>query len=266
MRKFNGKIAVVTGAAMGNGLGITEVLSRGGCTVAMVDISDKVYGAAQKLMAQGYGVIPFTADVSDFISVNNVMVKIAEEYGKIDILVNNAGIIKVMSFLDMDDRTRDLHWNININGVWNCSKAVIPYMIKQKYGRIVNMSSVTGPMVVDTGETAYAASKAAIWGLTKALAIEMAGFGISVNAVCPGYVDTPMAQQIARESNPDDPDAVKRGIAAAVPLRRLATIQEIGQTVAFLASDDASYITGTQIVIDGGSTLPETFGAVAYVD
>jgi len=262
MGKVEGKIAMVTGAAMGNGLGIVEVLTKEGSTVAMVDVSDKVFESANELISQGYKVVPFKADVCEFKRVKEVVDKIVKEYGRIDILVSNAGVIKVVPFLEMTDEIRDIHWNVNINGVWNCAKAVAPYMVEQKYGRIVNMSSVTGAMVVDTGETAYATSKAAIWGFTKALAIEMAQYGICVNAVCPGYVDTPMAAQIAKESNPSDPDAVKRGIAAATPLGRLATIQEIGHVVAFLASDDASYITGTQIVIDGGSTLPETFGSV----
>ena len=117
-------------------------------------------------------------------------------------------------------------------------------------------------MVVDTGETAYATTKAAIWGLTKALAVEFAASNITVNAVCPGYIDTPMARSIARESNPGNPQSVIDGIAAAVPMRRLGTIQELGELVAFLSSDESRYITGTQIVIDGGSTLPESFSAV----
>ncbi|MDO4720667.1 MAG: SDR family oxidoreductase UcpA [Peptostreptococcaceae bacterium] len=262
MGKVNGKIAIVTGAAMGNGLGIAEILAKEGATVAMFDVNQKVFDSAKELESKGYKVMPVIADVTDSKSVKNAVDSVIKKYGRIDILVSNAGIIRVVPFLEMTDEIRDLHWNVNINGVWNCAKAVVPHMIEQKYGRIVNMSSVTGPMVADTGETAYAPSKAAIWGFTKALAIEMAPHGITVNAVCPGYVDTPMAAQIAKESNPEDPDAVKRGIAAATPLARLATIQEIGYTACFLASDEASYLTGTQIVIDGGSTLPETFGAV----
>jgi NAD(P)-dependent dehydrogenase (short-subunit alcohol dehydrogenase family) len=113
-------------------------------------------------------------------------------------------------------------------------------------------------MVADEGETAYATTKAALWGFTKALAREVAKHGITVNAICPGYVHTPMAEQIARESNSEDPGAVIHGIVSGVPLGRLANIMEIGELAAFLASDESSYITGTQVVIDGGSTLPET--------
>ena len=129
---------------------------------------------------------------------------------------------------------------------------------KNKYGKIVIMSSVTGPMVADEGETAYATTKAALWGFTKALAREVANDGITVNAICPGYILTPMAEQVARESDPDNPDAVIKGIAGGVPIGRLGNILEIGELAAFLASDESTYITGTQVVIDGGSTLPET--------
>lgn len=126
-------------------------------------------------------------------------------------------------------------------------------MIEKNYGKIMNMSSVTGTLVADEGETAYATTKAAIWGFTKALAREVAKHHITVNAICPGYIMTPMAEQIANELN-----TVIDGIASGVPLGRLGRIEEVGQLAGFLASDESSYITGTHIVIDGGSTLPET--------
>ena len=131
-------------------------------------------------------------------------------------------------------------------------------MVKNKYGRIVVMSSVTGPMVADEGETAYATTKAALWSFTKTLAREVAKDGITVNAICPGYILTPMAEQIAKESEPKNPDSVIEGIAKGVPLGRLGDKHEIGELATFLCSEESSYITGTQIVIDGGSTLPET--------
>lgn len=148
--------------------------------------------------------------------------------------------------------------DINIKGVWNVTKAVLPEMIARKDGRIVMMSSVTGDMVADPGETAYALTKAAIVGLTKSLAVEYAQSGIRVNAICPGYVRTPMAESIARQSNPEDPESVLTEMAKAIPMRRLADPLEVGELAAFLASDESSYLTGTQNVIDGGSTLPET--------
>ncbi len=131
-------------------------------------------------------------------------------------------------------------------------------MISNNYGKIVIMSSVTGPMVADSGMTAYATTKASLLWFTKALAREVAKDGITVNAICLGYILTPMVEHTAHESNPANPGAVIDGIAAGVPTGRLGNIIEIGDLAAFLASDESSYITGTQIVIDGGSTLPET--------
>jgi len=167
-------------------------------------------------------------------------------------------VIRLANFLDMSDEVRDFHFDVNVKGVWNCTKAILPNMIKNKYGKIVIMSSVTGPMVADEGETAYATTKAALWGFTKALAREVARDGITVNAICPGYILTPMVEQIAKESDPENPNSVIGGISGGVPLGRLGDIMEIGELAAFLASDESSYITGTQVVIDGGSTLPET--------
>jgi NAD(P)-dependent dehydrogenase (short-subunit alcohol dehydrogenase family) len=262
MGKLDGKVAIVTGAAVGNGNGTAWVLAKQGAIVILTDVSTGVVDAAKEIRKAGFEADACVMDVSKFDEVQQAMDRIADKYGKIDILVNNAGVCRVAPFLEIDDKMRDFHWNVNINGVWNCSKAVIPYMEKANYGKVVNLSSVTGTMVVDVGETAYATTKAAIWGFTKALAIEVAPYNITVNAVCPGYILTPMAESIARDSDPDNPNSVLEGIAAAVPMRRLGTMEEVGDLVAFFASDESRYITGTQMVIDGGSTLPETFGAV----
>ena len=148
---------------------------------------------------------------------------------------------------------------VNIIGVWNMAKAVYPYMIKQQYGRIINTSSVTGTRVVDEGQTTYSMTKGAVSALTRALAYEAGPHGITVNAVLPGWVRTPKVEQVCRDSRPDDPESAMRDMAAFIPLKRLCRIEEIGDLVAFLASDEATYITGTEMVIDGGSTLPETF-------
>ncbi|HHY95306.1 MAG TPA: SDR family oxidoreductase UcpA [Firmicutes bacterium] len=262
MGRLDGKVAIVTGAAMGNGAGIAGVLAREGAWVFLCDMQEKVHETAQELRQRGDRAESLVVDVSDYYQVQETVKRVVERAKRIDVLVNNAGVIRLVPFLEMSDEVRDRIFAVNILGVWNCCKAVLPYMVAQKYGRIVNMSSVTGPMVVDVGETAYATSKAAVWGLTKALAIEFAPHNITVNAVCPGYILTPMVRQIAAESNPERPQAVIDGIARAIPTGRLGTPEEVGDLVAFLASDDAKYLTGTQVVIDGGSTLPETFGAV----
>ena len=162
-------------------------------------------------------------------------------------------------FMDAEDETvRDLHFDINIKGTWNAVKAVLPEMIRKETGKIVVMSSVTGNLVADPGEAAYVTSKAALVGFTKAMAREVAMHHINVNAICPGYVRTPLVEGMARQSDPDDPERAIQAIADAVPLGRLAAPEEIGELAAFLSCEESSYITGTQIVIDGGSTLPET--------
>jgi len=253
------KVAIITGAAMGNGLGIARTFGQAGAQVMMFDIANEVFDAAKKLSSEGYKAFGYQVDVSDYKSVKTAVDEVAKKYGKIDILVNNAGICRVVPFLEIEDKLRDLHTSININGVWNCCKAVLPYMLQKKYGKIINLSSVTGPIVADPGEGAYAMTKAAIWGLTKALAREYAEDLINVNMICPGYILTPMAESIARDSNPNDPDSVLKGIADAVPYgKRLGKPEEVGYLAIFLASDEAAYITGQQVVIDGGSTLPET--------
>ena len=170
-------------------------------------------------------------------------------------MVNNAGVCKLKPFSEMEDELRDYHFDINIKGTWNVTKAVLPYM---KQGSIVNLSSVTGPLVADSGEVAYATTKAALIGFTKGLAAELTPKNIRVNAIMPGYIMTPMVEGMAKETNQNNPQSVVDGIAKAIPMQRLGTIQELGNLAAFLASDESSYITGQGIVIDGGSTLPET--------
>jgi NAD(P)-dependent dehydrogenase (short-subunit alcohol dehydrogenase family) len=258
MGKLDGRIAVVTGAAMGNGEGMARILARHGAHVMLWDISERVYETSKSLESEGFESTAFRVDVTKYDECLEAAQGIISEHHKIDILCNNAGIIKLMRFMDMSDEVRDSQFNVNIGGVWNSTKAVLPNMVQNKYGRVIVMSSVTGPMVVDEGETAYATTKAALWGFTKALAREVAKDGITVNAICPGYILTPLTEQVAVQSNPEDPDSVIEGISRNVPIGRLGNILEIGELAAFLASDESSYITGTQIVIDGGSTLPET--------
>jgi NAD(P)-dependent dehydrogenase (short-subunit alcohol dehydrogenase family) len=262
MGKVEGKRAVVTGAAMGNGLGAATKLAEYGAHVAMCDISDKVFESAKELESRGFTVMPLTMDVRSRSEIEKAVDAILDAWGGIDILVNNAGVCKLFKFLETSDGDRDYQWDVNVKGIWNCSQVVIPHMVKQRYGKVVNVSSVTGPMVIDVGDSAYGSTKAAILGLTKALALELAEYNITVNAICPGYILTPGVRQAASESEPGNPQSVIDSIAARVPMKRLGTIEELGNLVAFLASDESSYITGTQVVIDGGALLPETSGAV----
>ncbi len=259
MGKLENKVAFVTGASMGIGEGIARVLAEEGAAVALAARSTgKTKAIADELNAAGLKAMAVAVDVTDEASIKAAVAEVVKTYGRIDILVNNAGVCRLANFLDMTDEDRDFHIDVNIKGIWNTTRAVLPVMIENGYGKIVNMSSVTGPLVADEGETAYAMSKAAIYGFTKALARETAKYKINVNMIMPGYVMTPMAQSIAVQSCPEDPDSVIRGIESGVPLGRLADPKEVGHLAAFLASDDAAYLTGTQVVIDGGSTLPET--------
>ena len=254
---LEGKVAVVTGCDTGLGQGMALGLAQAGCDIVGINIVEPTE-TIEQVTALGRRFLSLTADLRKIDGIPALLDRAVAEFGHIDILVNNAGVCRLGSFLDMSDDDRDFHIDINIKGVWNVTKAVLPEMIARKDGRIVMKSSVTGDMVADPGETAYALTKAAIVGLTKSLAVEYAQSGIRVNAICPGYVRTPMAESIARQSNPEDPESVLTEMAKAIPMRRLADPLEVGELAAFLASDESSYLTGTQNVIDGGSTLPET--------
>lgn len=258
MGKLSGKVAFITGASMGIGEGIARAYAGHGAKLVLAARSDATEDLAQKLSRQGSEVLAVRMDVTGIGSIKAGIDKAIEAFGRIDVLVNNAGVCKLGGFLDSGDDERDFHIDVNIKGVWNTTKLVLPYMIRQRYGKIVVMSSVTGDMVADPGEVAYATTKAALIGFTKALAREVADYNITVNAICPGYVLTPLVRGMALQSSPDNPQSVIEGIARSIPLKRLADPVEVGELAAFLGCDESSYLTGTQIVIDGGSTLPET--------
>lgn len=255
--KLKDKVAVVTGGAMGNGLGIVKVFLKYGAKVIILDYSDSLNDVVNELKQEYSEVIGYKLDIRNMIDVTNAINDVIEKYGHIDILINNAGVCRLEKFENMDDKLRDFHFDINIKGTWNVTKASLPYM-KNRNASIVNLSSVTGPMVADSGEVAYATTKAAVLGFTKSLAAELVEDKIRVNAILPGYIRTPMVDAMAKLSNPANPESVVDGIAMGIPMKRLGTIEELGELAAFLACDESSYITAQGIVIDGGSTLPET--------
>lgn len=256
--KLKNKVAIITGGAMGNGLGITKVFLKEGADVIILDYSEKLNDTVKELKQEYENVTGYQVDIRDTEKIHNIVEEIIKEKEKIDILVNNAGVAKLIPFLEMTDEMRDYHFDINMKGTWNVTKAILPYMKEKKYGRIVNLSSVTGPMVADAGEVAYATTKAALIGFTKGLAIEVVEDNITVNAIQPGYIMTPMVEGIAKDSDENNPESIVKGIADGIPMKRLGTIEELGYLALFLASDESSYITGQGFVIDGGSTLPET--------
>lgn len=259
MEKLENKVAVITGGAMGIGKGIVKTYLKYGANVIILDYNEALTNTLNELNNEYPGKVNgFVVDIRNKEILNACAAEIEKRYGHIDILVNNAGVCKLVTFENMSDETRDFHFDININGTWNVTKTFLPLIKKQGKGAIVNLSSVTGPMVADSGEVAYATSKAAVLGFTKSLAMETVAYNIRVNAIMPGYVKTPLVDNMAILSNNQNPNSVIDGIASAIPMKRLADPTEIGELAAFLASDEASYITGQGIVIDGGSTLPET--------
>jgi len=261
MGKLDGRVAVITGGSKGMGRGSAWALARAGAHVVVIGTSDDAEKVATEIRAAGGKAAAYRADVRDAAGLEEIYAEVAAEHGSLDILVNSAGIGSQRSFTGSDDAYLSHYLDVNFKGVWNSCHAAVPYMIKQNYGKIVNFASVTGIMVVDPCMTAYAATKGAIMAFTKALAVELAGNGITVNAILPGMIDTPMTDASCREANPDDPESVKRAIAANIPMGRLGTAEEAGKVALFLASDDSSYVTGVGIVFDGGSTIPENPGS-----
>ena len=259
MAKLTGKTALITGAAAGLGEGIAEVYAKYGAKLCLVDLDPRVEEVAARLREQfGAQIITAVANVANKEQMRAAAQKTAETFGELNIACCNAGVARVAPFEEMSDELRDFHIDVNIKGVWNTCQAAVPYMLRQGGGSIVIASSVTGDIVADPGEAAYAMTKAALVGLTKCLAVEYAGRNIRVNCSQLGYARTPMVEKLAVESNPADPEAAIADIARAVPMKRLAKPTEVGELFAFLGSDESSYLTGAQVVIDGGSTLPET--------
>lgn len=260
MKKLEEKVAVITGGAMGNGLGITKVFLNYNAKIAILDYADTIYETIESLKREykDKEIIGYQVDIRDREKVKKCLEEIYNHYKQIDILINNAGVCHLETFENMTEEIRDFHFDINIKGTWNVTKEVLPYLKRNKESSIVNLSSVTGAMVADSGEVAYATTKAALIGFTKSLAIELVEKNIRVNAILPGYILTPMVENMSKLTNKENPQQVIDGIAQAIPMKRLGTIEELGELAAFLASSESSYITGHEFVIDGGSTLPET--------
>lgn len=259
MAKLDGKVALITGAAMGLGEGIATVYAKYGAKICMVDLSDKVEETAEKLRKEyNADIITYVANVADKEQMKAAAKATYDKFGSLDIACANAGICRLAPFETFPDKDRDASIDVNIKGTWNTCQAVIPYMLKGGKGSIVIASSVTGEVVADPGEAAYALTKAALVGLTKCLAVEYADRNIRVNCSQLGYARTPMVEKMAVDSNPDDPEQAIKDIAVNVPIKRLAKPTEVGELFAFLGSDESSYITGEKIIIDGAATLPET--------
>ncbi len=245
---LEGRVAVVTGGARGIGRAIVEKLAGLGADVViadmLVDLAEKSAGEIQQLT--GRKIIPVQVNVTDGKSATELIEKTLTEFGKVDILVNNAGITRDTLILRMDEADWDAVLDVNLKGVFNCSKAVVRPMMKQRYGRIVNISSVSG-QAGQAGQTNYSASKAGVIGFTKALAREVASRQITVNAVAPGFIPTALTNELS--------DELKSSILSATPAGRMGKPEEVAAAVAFLASEEAAYINGQVLAVDGGMAM-----------
>lgn len=245
---FNGKVAIVTGGRRGIGRAIAETLAQRGAAVMIGDRDgDEAAATAQEIAsAAGVRVLACSVDVASAESAAGLVEFTQSELGQVDILVNNAGITRDTLIMRMNEKDWDDVLSVNLKGAFNCSKAVIRIMMKQRYGRIVNISSVSG-LAGQAGQTNYSASKAGLIGFTKALAREVGSRGITVNAVAPGFVPTALTVDL--------PQDLKDSMMKLIPLGRWGKPEEIAYAVTFLASDEAAYITGQVLSVDGGMMM-----------
>ena len=249
MKDFSleGKVALVTGASYGIGFAIAEGMAKAGATIVFNDIRqelvDKGLAAYREAGVEAHG---YVCDVTDEDAVQAMVKQIAQEVGVIDILVNNAGITRDGLLLMMKPEDFDAVIAANLRGAFLCMKAVARQMVKQRYGRIVNLSSVVG-LRGNAGQVNYAASKAGVIGMTKSLAKELAGRNITVNAVAPGFIGTDMTAALT--------ETAKNAALGSIPMGRMGTPENVAKAVAFLAGEDAGYITGQVLAVDGGMSM-----------
>ncbi|MEO8475957.1 MAG: SDR family NAD(P)-dependent oxidoreductase [Actinomycetota bacterium] len=251
------RVALITGAGSPTGIGFAtaRVLGREGAAIAVASTTDRIHARAEELGSLGHEAEGFTADLTDRAQARTLAATVLEAFGRIDILVNNAGMVTVDmdeqsagSFAELADATWDLDLAMNLGTAYNMTRAVVPGMLQRGWGRIVMVSSVTGPLVTTEGSAGYSAAKAGMDGLMRGIAIEVARSGVTVNSVAPGWIAT-------GSQTPDEAEAGRY-----TPIGRSGSPEEIAEVVAFLASDRASYLTGQSIVVDGGNTIQEAKG------
>jgi len=254
--EFNDQVCLITGAGSPTGIGFAtaRILGNLGARVALVATTDRIYERAAELEAEGIHANGYIADLMDRKQVADMVSAVLADFGRIDVLVNNAGMVQIggeedfAEVVDVTYESWDTSINRNLTLTFNVTKEVLPCMIRQEYGRIVNVSSVTGPVVSNPGEAAYSAAKAGVIGLSRALAIEVGAHRITVNNVLPGWIGT--ASQTESEA----------AAGQNTPLHRSADASEVANAIVFLASREASYITGESLVVDGGNTIQEYKG------
>jgi 3-oxoacyl-[acyl-carrier protein] reductase len=251
------RVALVTGAGSPTGIGFAtaRVLGREGASLAIASTTDRIHERAAELADMGFEAAGFSADLTNREQARTMVATVLEAFGRIDILVNNAGMVTIdmdeqssAAFAELDDATWDLDLAMNLGTAYNVTRAAVPGMIDRGWGRVVMVSSVTGPLVTAEGSVGYSAAKAGMDGLMRGIAIEVASRGVTVNSVAPGWIAT-------GSQTPAEAEA-----GSYTPVGRSGTPGEIAEVVAFLASDRASYLTGQAIVVDGGNTIQEAKG------
>ncbi len=244
MFNFKGKRIIVTGAGSGIGKAIAKKFGEFGGLVAVCDIDEEAANLTRKeVEIVGAKGLAYKVDVTNFLEVTRVVDKIASDFGGVEILVNNAGITRDTLLLRMKEEDFDKVLAVNLKGVFNFTKATLKYLLKEKWGRIINISSVIGEMG-NPGQANYAAAKAGIIGFSKSVAKEVASRNITVNVIAPGFIETPMTEKLPLE--------VKERYLKSIPMGRAGKAEEVANLCLFLASDFASYLTGQVIRIDGG--------------
>jgi len=250
-KRFEGKAAIVTGGAQGIGAAIAQRLAAEGAAVAVADLTaERGQETVEAIAKDGGRAVAYGADVSKTEDVRTLVAAVAAEFGKIDVLVNNAGITRDNLLFKMTDEDWDAVINVNLRSAFLMSRECQKHFVAQKYGKIVSLSSRSA--LGNRGQANYAASKAGIMGLTATLAIELGPFGVNVNAVAPGYIATAMTDATARRVGLD-PEELKAAAAGETPVRRVGEPEDIAATVAFLAADESSFISGQTIQVNGGA-------------
>lgn len=244
---FSGKVAVVTGAAQGIGLAVARAFLDSGARVSLWDLDEGSWGAQKEELSplvRENGLFLRT-DVGSAADVERNMAQVCERWGRVDALVCSAGIIHAKSFLDTDEAAFDRVFRVNVKGVFTCNRAVLPIMTGRRYGKIVNIGSIAGKTGGGfLGSTLYGSSKAAVIAMTKGVAREAGPFGVNVNCVCPGPVETSMIREMSSER--------REAILSSSPLKRFASAEDVAKVTLFLASDAARHMTAEVIAVDGG--------------